>query len=74
MSSDASGRVGIAAMVDGKTVTEKLEKIKGEVQYTGTIAWFAQEDKYFTAALVYGAPGIVDRAGEHRHRRKPATC
>jgi YidC/Oxa1 family membrane protein insertase len=59
VSSDASGRVGLAAMVDGKTVTDKLEKIKGEVQYSGTIAWLAQEDKYFTAALQYGAPGIV---------------
>ncbi len=59
VSSDASGRVGIAAMVDGKTVTDKLDKIKGEVQYSGTIAWFAQEDKYFTATMLYGAQGIV---------------
>ncbi len=59
VSSDASGRVGIATMVDGKTETEKIEKIKGEVKYSGTVAWFAQEDKYFTAALVSGKPGVV---------------
>ena len=59
VSSDASGRVGIAVSVDGKTEIEKLEKIKGEAKYSGTIAWFAQEDKYFTAALVSGQPGSV---------------
>jgi YidC/Oxa1 family membrane protein insertase len=59
VSSDASGRVGIAALVDGKTVREKIEDIKAEVQYSGTIAWFGQEDKYFTAALIYGDQGIL---------------
>ncbi|HUJ16469.1 MAG TPA: membrane protein insertase YidC [Nitrospirota bacterium] len=59
VSKDASGRVGFAAMVDGKAVTDKLDKIKGELPYSGTIAWFGQEDKYFTAALLYGDRGIV---------------
>jgi YidC/Oxa1 family membrane protein insertase len=59
ISSDASGRVGIVTMVDGKLVTEKLGDIKGEVQHAGAIEWLGQEDKYFTAALVHGSPGIV---------------
>lgn len=59
ISSDAASRVGIAALVDGKTVTEKTDSIKGELQQTGTIAWFGQEDKYFTAALISGTPGLV---------------
>jgi YidC/Oxa1 family membrane protein insertase len=58
-SSDASDRVGIAAQTDGKFVTEKTEKIKGVQEYSGTIDWFGQEDKYFTAALMYGDRGIV---------------
>ncbi|OGW34086.1 MAG: hypothetical protein A2010_15610 [Nitrospirae bacterium GWD2_57_9] len=67
VTSDASGRVGVTAMVDGKTVTEKLDKIKGDVQYSGTIAWFGQEDKYFTATLIAGERGIVTA------RRTPAS-
>ncbi len=59
ISSDASGRVGVVAMVDGKLITEKVDKIKGEVQHAGAIEWLGQEDKYFTAALVHAKPGIV---------------
>ncbi len=59
VSRDASGRVGMAALVDGKTNAEKLGKIKGEVQYSGTVEWFGQEDKYFTATLISGESGIV---------------
>jgi YidC/Oxa1 family membrane protein insertase len=59
ISSNAADRVGIAALVDGKTVTEKSGNIKLEQQHAGTIGWFAQEDKYFTAALITGGPGIV---------------
>ncbi len=59
VSSEASGRVGIAALVDGKLVTEKIEKIKGEEQFSGTVGWFAQDDKYFTASLISGERGIV---------------
>ena len=59
LSSDASGRVGLAALVDGKVTTDKLDKIKGEAQYTGTIGWFGHEDKYFTATMVNGTPGIL---------------
>jgi YidC/Oxa1 family membrane protein insertase len=59
ISRDASGRVGLVSMVDGKTTTDKLAKIKGEVQHSGTIQWFGQEDKYFTAAMLYGGNGIV---------------
>jgi YidC/Oxa1 family membrane protein insertase len=58
-SKDASGRVGIVTMVDGKLVTDKLGDIKGEVQHAGAIEWLGQEDKYFTAVLVHGSPGIV---------------
>jgi YidC/Oxa1 family membrane protein insertase len=59
VSKDASGRVGLAAIADGKMTTDKLGSIKGETQLSGTIAWFGQEDKYFTAALLYGGQGIV---------------
>jgi len=59
VSSDASGRVGLVAQTDGKFVFEKLESIKGEVQHAGVIDWFGQSDKYFTAALLSGNPGIV---------------
>jgi YidC/Oxa1 family membrane protein insertase len=59
VSSDSSGRVAIATMVDGKLVTDKLGDIKGEVQHAGTIEWLGQEDKYFTATLVHGGAGNV---------------
>ena len=59
VSSDASGRVGLVAQTDGKSVFEKLESIKGEVQYAGVIDWFGQSDKYFTATLMSGNPGLV---------------
>jgi YidC/Oxa1 family membrane protein insertase len=59
ISSDASGRVGIAALVDGKTAAEKADGIKGELQHTGTIAWFGHEDKYFTAAMIYDRQGLI---------------
>jgi YidC/Oxa1 family membrane protein insertase len=59
VSSDASGRVGLVENTDGKVITEKLGKIKGEVQHVGSIEWFGQEDKYFTAAIIYGGQGLV---------------
>ena len=59
VSKDASGRVGLAAIADGKMITDKMDKIKGEEQLSGAIAWFGHEDKYFTAALLYGDQGIV---------------
>ncbi len=66
VSKDAAGRVGLVARVDGKTVADKIEKIKGEAQYPGAVEWFGQEDKYFTAAMIYGDQGIVTS------RRTPA--
>jgi YidC/Oxa1 family membrane protein insertase len=59
VSSDASGRVGLVAIADGKSITEKLDGIKGEAQFAGAIDWFGQSDKYFTATVVYGAKGII---------------
>jgi len=59
VSSDASGRVGLVAQTDGKFQSEKIGGIKGELQYSGVIDWFGQEDKYFTATLLYGDRGIV---------------
>lgn len=59
VSKDASGRVGLIALLDGKTTTEKLESIKGEMQYSGTVDWFGQADKYFTATMLYGGAGII---------------
>ncbi len=59
VSKDASGRVGLVALVDGKTITDKLDSIKGEVQHAGSVEWFSQEDKYFTATLLYGSNGII---------------
>jgi YidC/Oxa1 family membrane protein insertase len=59
VSTDASGRVGLVALADGKTTTDKLEDIKGEVQHGGAIEWFSQADKYFTATILYGSNGIV---------------
>jgi YidC/Oxa1 family membrane protein insertase len=59
VSTDASGRVGLVALANGKATTDKLESIKGEVQYAGTIEWFSQADKYFTATLLYGSNGII---------------
>ncbi len=56
---DALGRVGEVVLVNGKTETDKLAKIKGEVQYNGSVEWFGQEDKYFTATMIYGGQGIV---------------
>jgi len=59
ISSDASGRVGIVEEVDGKFNTLKVENIKGETQSSGIINWFGQEDKYFTASIIYGERGII---------------
>ncbi|MGE5172655.1 MAG: membrane protein insertase YidC [Betaproteobacteria bacterium] len=59
VSKDASGRVGLVAIADGKMITDKIGSIKGEVQFSGSINWFGQEDKYFTAAMIYGDQGIV---------------
>jgi YidC/Oxa1 family membrane protein insertase len=59
VSSDASGRVGLVAVADGKSRTEKLEDIKGEAQIAGKVEWFGQSDKYFTAAVLYGSNGII---------------
>lgn len=59
VSRDASGRVGLAAQTDGKSLMEKLGGIKGETQHTGVIDWFGQEDKYFTAAILFGGQGII---------------
>jgi YidC/Oxa1 family membrane protein insertase len=59
VSTDASGRVGLVAVADGKSITEKLDKIKGEAQFAGMIDWFGQSDKYFTATLISGANGII---------------
>lgn len=61
VSSDASGRVGIAFQLDNKFTTEKLDDIKGEEQRAGAIDWIAHEDKYFAATLVSGGNGIVSR-------------
>jgi len=59
ISSNAAGRVGVVASVDGKTVMEKTDSIKVELQHAGTIGWFGQEDKYFTATMLYDGQGIV---------------
>jgi YidC/Oxa1 family membrane protein insertase len=59
VSSDASGKVGVVSQIEGKVAAEKIEGIKGEVQYAGAIDWFGQEDKYFTASILYGKQGIV---------------
>ena len=66
VSKDAAGRVGMVALVDGKTVNDKIAKIKGETSLSGVIGWFGQEDKYFTATMIYGDQGIVTA------RRTPA--
>ena len=58
ISSDANGRVGIVADVDSKIVREKSDSIKGEMQHAGVIGWVGQEDKYFTATVLYGGQGI----------------
>ena len=59
ISSNAEGRVGVAAMVDGKLALEKVGGIKTELQHSGNLAWIGHEDKYFTAAVIAGGPGIV---------------
>jgi YidC/Oxa1 family membrane protein insertase len=59
VSTDSHGRVGVVAQTDGKFSSEKIGSIKGELQYSGVIDWFGQEDKYFTATLLYGDRGIV---------------
>ena len=59
VSKDASGRVALATLVDGKLIVDKLASIKSETQYAGTIDWFGQEDKYFTASILVGENGII---------------
>jgi len=59
VSKDASGRVGLVAVVDGKLVSDKLTSIKEDVQHAGAIDWFGQDDKYFTATILSDVNGIV---------------
>jgi YidC/Oxa1 family membrane protein insertase len=59
VSKDASGRVGVVAVADGKLISEKLGSIKGEEQHSGAIDWFGQDDKYFAATILYGGNGII---------------
>jgi YidC/Oxa1 family membrane protein insertase len=59
VSTAASGRVGIAAIVDDKLVTEKIGSIKNDEQLAGRVSWFGQDDKYFTAALLVDGPGTI---------------
>jgi YidC/Oxa1 family membrane protein insertase len=59
VSKDASGRVGLVTIVDGKLISDKLSSIKGEEQHSGIIGWFGQDDKYFTATILYGGNGII---------------
>jgi YidC/Oxa1 family membrane protein insertase len=59
ISSDASGRVGMVALADNKSISEKLDSLKGEAQFAGTIGWVGQADKYFTATLVTSGNGII---------------
>lgn len=59
VSTDSEGRVGFVGITDGKLASEKIADIKGEQQHAGAISWFAQNDKYFTAALLYDGNGIV---------------
>jgi YidC/Oxa1 family membrane protein insertase len=59
LSRDAKGRVGMVSLVDGKTATDKLASIKGDVQHSGAVEWFGLEDKYFTATMLYGDHGII---------------
>ncbi len=58
-SSTAAGRVGLVTKIDNKMKMERLDKIKGETSHSGTIDWFGQEDKYFTATILYDGPGVV---------------
>ncbi|HAS55553.1 MAG: hypothetical protein A2X56_05615 [Nitrospirae bacterium GWC2_57_13] len=59
VSSAAEGRVGTAALLDGKLITEKLDKVSAEVQHAGVIEWFGHQDKYFTAVILSGGQGII---------------
>ncbi len=59
VSKDANGRVGLVAVVDGKFTSNKLGSIKEEEQHSGAIDWFGQDDKYFTATILYGGNGII---------------
>jgi YidC/Oxa1 family membrane protein insertase len=59
VSTDARSRVGLVAQIDGKTLDEDLTDIEGEIQYSGEINWFGHADKYFTATILSGGPGLV---------------
>ncbi|HTF99928.1 MAG TPA: membrane protein insertase YidC [Nitrospirota bacterium] len=61
VSSDASGRVGVADVLDKKFRNEKIGDLKGEEQQAGSVGWIAQEDKYFTAVLISNGNGIISR-------------
>jgi YidC/Oxa1 family membrane protein insertase len=59
MSSNASGRVHVVTSVDGKLDRERFDKLKGGKQFSGSVDWLAQTDKYFVAVLLSGKPGVV---------------
>jgi YidC/Oxa1 family membrane protein insertase len=48
---DGYAHIGPVSKINGKNVTDKIEKIKEPLSYKGDIAWTAMEDKYFAAAL-----------------------
>ncbi len=59
LDTSAGVRVGFVSQIEGKLVSEVLDNIKGETRHSGSIAWFGNEDKYFTAVLTYGGTGFV---------------
>lgn len=67
VSSDATSRFGVAWLADGKMHREESEDVKTEMPLGGTLAWYAQHDKYFTAAVIPAGPAIVTA------RQKPAV-
>jgi len=45
--------------VDGRRVTDELEKLQGTVTHSGLVSWTALHDPYFTAALMPEEKGVA---------------
>lgn len=47
-----AGFVGPISLVDNSVIKDKLDKMEGEVEHKGEVAWIALQEKYFMSALI----------------------
>ena len=59
LSKQPSGLLPPTSWVDGRRVTDDVEKLQGVASHSGAVSWTALHDLYFTAALLPEAGGAA---------------